>query len=137
MHARAIGTVAASPARVWAVLSDHEGMSRWAPGVKASLLRPGDTERNGVGAQRRVQALPLLPAFVEEVTVFEPDRRLSYKAVSGIPFRNYVGDVELSPAGEGTTIAYTISADSGPPGVAAALANGLLFALKRAVRHRA
>jgi uncharacterized protein YndB with AHSA1/START domain len=135
MRARAVATVAAPAARVWAVLSDHEGMARWAPGVKASLLRPGDTERNGVGARRRIQALPLLPAFIEEVTVFEPDRRLSYRGVAGIPFRNYLGDVELSPAGEGTTIAYTVSADNRIPAVAAMLANGLLFALKRAVRR--
>src|SRR5699024_5388985 len=97
------------------------------------LLRPGDAERNGVGAQRRLQPLPLLPAFVEEVITFEPERRLTYRAVSGIPFRNYVGDVVLRPVGEGTAISYTISADNRIPGVAAALANGLLFALKRQV----
>lgn len=31
MHATATATVAASAAQVWAVLSDYEGMSSWAP----------------------------------------------------------------------------------------------------------
>lgn len=135
MRATATATVPAPLARVWAVLADHEGMSKWAPGLKATLVRPGDTERNGVGAQRRIKALPLLPGFVEEVTVFEPERRLSYRAVAGIPLRNYVGDVELRPAGAGTEISYTVSADNRVPGAAAVLANGLLFALKRAVKR--
>lgn len=135
MHATATATVAAPVARVWAVLADHEGMSKWAPGMKATLVRPGDVERNGVGAQRRIKALPLLPAFVEEVTVFEPERRLSYRAVSGIPLRNYVGNVELRPAGDGTAISYTVSADNRVPAAAAVLANGLLFALKRQVKR--
>jgi carbon monoxide dehydrogenase subunit G len=137
MRATATATVAATAERVWAVLSDHEGMSAWAPGVKAKLVRPGDIERNGVGARRRVRALPLLPAFVEEVTTFEPDRRLSYRGIAGIPFRNYVGDVQLSPAGADTHISYTVRADNRIPAVAAVLANGLLFALKRQVRRRA
>jgi uncharacterized protein YndB with AHSA1/START domain len=135
MRATATAVVTAPAARVWAVLADHEGMARWAPGMKAGLVRPGDSERNGVGAQRRVQP-PLLPGFVEEVTAFEPERRLSYRGVAGIPFRNYVGDVQLRPAGDGTEIAYTVSADNRLPAVAAMLANGLLFALKRQVARR-
>ncbi|OHU99787.1 SRPBCC family protein [Mycobacterium talmoniae] len=137
MRAQARTTVSAPVTRVWAVLSDHEGMSNWAPGMKASLLRPGAPERNGVGAQRRLQAVPFLPAFVEEITAFEPDRRLSYRAVSGIPLRNYVGDVELRAVGEGTEITYTVSADNRIPGAAAVLANALLFAFKRQVNRAA
>ncbi len=133
MRATATAVVAAPVARVWAVLADHEGMSKWAPGVKATLIRHGDFDRNGVGAQRRIRAVPLLPAFVEEITEFEPDHKLSYRAVSGIPFRNYLGEVELRPVGDGTEIRYTISADNRIPAVAEALAHGLLFALKRQV----
>lgn len=137
MHATATATVDAPVADVWAVLADHEGMSNWAPGIKASLVRHGDFERNGVGAQRRIQALPLLPAFVEEITAFEPDRRLTYTAVSGIPFRNYVGDVQLRVVGANTEIRYSISADNRIPLAAAMLAHGLLFAFKRQVNRRA
>lgn len=134
MHATATATVAAAPARVWAVLSDHEGMSKWGP-VKVTLARPGDAERNGVGAQRSIKAAPLVPPIVEEIVDFEPEQRLGYRGVSGIPFRNYAGDVQLRPSGSGTEISYTVSADNQLPGVAAVLANGLLFALKRAVKN--
>lgn len=137
MRACATATVSVPAARVWDVVADHEGMSRWAPGMKASLLRPGDAERNGVGAQRRLQPLPLLPPFVEQITAFEPGRRMAYRAVSGIPFRNYAADIELRPVGQGTEIAYTVSADNRIPAVAAAIARGLLFALKRQVLNRA
>ncbi|MEZ0364965.1 SRPBCC family protein [Mycobacterium sp. pUA109] len=137
MRAQARTTVAAPVTRVWAVLSDHEGMSNWAPGMKASLVRPGDPERNGVGAQRRLQPAPFLPPFVEEITAFEPDRRLSYRAVSGIPLRNYAGEVELRSVGEGTEITYRVSADNRIPGAAAVLANVLLFAFKRQINRAA
>lgn len=133
MHATATATVAASAAQVWAVLSDYEGMSSWAPGLKITVIRPGTTEPNGVGAQRRIQAVPGMAPLVEEIIAFEPDQRLSYRGVSGIPFRNYVGNVALRSTGSGTEISYTVSADNRLPGVAAVLAQGLLFGLKRAV----
>jgi uncharacterized protein YndB with AHSA1/START domain len=134
MHATATATVAGPAARVWAVLSDYEGMSAWAPGLQITLARPGSPEPNGVGAQRRIKAMPGMAPLVEEIVAFEPDQRLSYRGVSGIPFRNYVGDVVLRPSGSGTEIRYTISADNQLPGVATVLANVLLFGLKRAVK---
>ena len=137
MHATATATVAASAAQVWAVLSDYEGMSSWAPGLKITVIRPGPPEPNGVGAQRRIQAVPGMAPLVEEIIAFEPDQRLSYRGVSGIPFRNYVGDVALRSTDAGTEISYTVSADNRLPGVAAVLAQGLLFGLKRAVNKAA
>lgn len=134
MRATATATVPAPPASVWQLLSDHEGMARWAPGLTVTLVQDGSPDRNGVGAQRRIQPAPLLPAIVEEVTAFEPEKRLAYRAVSGVPFRNYSGEVELAPVGHGTEIRYTVSADNRLPAVATVLANGLLFALKRQVK---
>lgn len=134
MHGAATATVAAPASRVWAVLTDYEGMSSWAPGLKITVVRPGAPEPNGVGAQRRIQAVPGMAPLVEEIIAFEPDQRLSYRGVSGIPFRNYVGEVVLQPAGSGTRISYTVSADNSLPGVASVLANVLLFGLKRAVK---
>lgn len=133
MHATATTTVAASPSRVWAVLSDYEGMSGWAPGLKITVIQPGAPEPNGVGAQRRIQAVPGMAPLVEEIIAFEPEQRLSYRGVSGVPFRNYVGNVALRSTGSGTEISYTVSADNRLPAVASVLAHGLLFGLKRAV----
>ncbi|KLO25424.1 hypothetical protein ABW16_23010 [Mycolicibacter heraklionensis] len=137
MHATATATVAASAAQVWTVLTDYEGMSGWAPGLKITVIRPGTPAPNGVGAQRRIQAVPGMAPLVEEIIAFEPDQRLSYRGVSGIPFRNYIGDVALRSTGSGTEISYTVSADNRLPGVAAVLAHGLLFGLKRAVNKAA
>lgn len=137
MHATAKTTVAASPAQVWTVLTDYEAMASWAPGLKISVIRPGSPQPNGVGAQRRIQAVPGMAPLVEEIVAFEPDQRLSYRGVSGVPFRNYLGDVSLRPNGSGTEISYTVSADNRLPAVATVLAHGLLFGLKRAVNKAA
>lgn len=115
MHVTSIKTVEQSPEHVWSVLSDHEGMSHWAPGLKASLTKPGTIDRNGLGAVRRIDGPGPVPPIVEEVVVFEPGRHLGYKALSGVPFRGYVGDVELRPAGGGTEIRYSITADQRVP----------------------
>jgi uncharacterized protein YndB with AHSA1/START domain len=96
--------------RVWEVLADHEGMSHWAPGQKAVLITPGQTDRNGVGAVRRIKR-PGLPAVVEEVTGFEPGRLLAYKLISGLPFRNYHAQVTLALDSEGTHIRWAANAD--------------------------
>jgi carbon monoxide dehydrogenase subunit G len=115
MHVTATKTVDLSPERVWSVLSDHEGMTDWAPGLKASLEKPGAPTRNGLGAVRRIAQPGPVPPIVEEIVVFEPGRHLGYKAISGVPFRGYVGDVELVPAGGGTEIRWSLSADQRVP----------------------
>lgn len=97
--------------KVWAALSDHEGMASWGPGISVSLDKEGTADRNGVGAVRRIAAPGPAPAIVEEIVTFEPGRRLGYRALSGVPFRNYSGDVSLTPEGAGTRIDYAIQVD--------------------------
>ena len=131
-------TVSAPIATVWKVLADHEGISNWAPGLSATLTSTGASDRNGVGAVRRIKGPLPVPAIVEEVTAFEPGRRLTYKALAGVPLRNYHGDVVLEQAGGGTSISYTVRADQRVPLVEKALtkviAAGLLNGLVRAVK---
>ena len=123
---------------VWAVLADHEGMTSWGPGLKVSLDKEGATDRNGLGAVRRIAAPGPAPAIVEEIVAFEPGRKLGYRALSGVPFKNYGGEVVLSPAGTGTRIDYSITIDERVPLVEKAAAAGvgrlLLGALVRASR---
>jgi carbon monoxide dehydrogenase subunit G len=111
MHVTVKKTVPQSPEHVWSVLADHEGMTQWAPGLKASLTTVGTGDRNGVGAVRRISAPGPMPAIVEKIVKFEPGQHLGYDAVSGIPFRDYRGDVELRPAGSGTEILWSITVD--------------------------
>lgn len=136
MHVTSTKTVDLSPEHVWAVLSDHEGMTAWAPGIKASLTKPGAPTKNGLGAVRRIAQPGPVPPIVEEIVVFEPGRHLGYKALSGVPFRGYVGDVELQPSGTGTSIRWSLSADQRVPLVEkAALAMVSKALLGLLVRH--
>lgn len=134
----ASATVARPVEHVWSVLSDHEGMSSWGPGLQVALDKPGAPERNGLGAVRRISAPGPAPAIVEEVVAFEPGHRLGYRALSGVPFKGYGGEVVLTPAGEGTRIDYSITIDQRLPllekGAATVVARGLLTALVRATK---
>lgn len=111
MRATATATVKASVEQVLAALADHEAMASCGPGMKVTLTKEGAPERNGVGAVRRIKAPGPAPAIVEEITRFEVDGVLGYKALGGVPFRNYGGEVSLSPAGAGTRIEWTLTAD--------------------------
>lgn len=95
---------------VWAALVDHEAMSTWAPGLTVTLDRPGTSERNGVGAVRRIAAPGPAPAIVEEITECDPHHVLGYRARAGVPFRDYSGRVALREVGARTEITWTLAA---------------------------
>lgn len=124
---------------VWDVLVNHEGMSSWGPGISVSLQTEGSPERNGLGAVRRISAPGPAPAIVEEVVAFEPTRTFGYRALSGVPFKNYGGTVTLTPQGEATRIDYAITLDERVPvlekAAAALVARVLLTALVRASKR--
>ncbi|MCW2787644.1 MAG: MxaD family protein [Marmoricola sp.] len=135
----ATATVERPVEHVWAVLADHEGMSAWGPGLTVTLVTEGTPDRNGLGAVRRITAPGPMPAIVEEVVAFEPTTRFGYRAKAGVPFKNYSGEVVLTPAGAGTRIDYSITLDQRVPlvekGAAAAVARVLLTALVRASKR--
>lgn len=124
---------------VWAVLADHEGMASWAPGLKVTLDTEGAGDRNGLGAVRRISAPGPAPAIVEEIVAFVPNSTLGYRASAGVPFKNYSGEVVLSPVSGGTRINYSISIDERIPVVekaaAALVGKVLLTALVRASKR--
>ncbi len=138
MRATSTTTVNATVDQVWDVLSDHEGMKHWGPGMWAQLATPGTTDRNGVGAVRRLGAGLPLPAIVEEIVAFEPGKRLGYKALSGVPLKNYHGDVVLREVPGGTEISYSVIVDKRLPAgeqlVAKGISRALLGLLARRVR---
>ena len=124
---------------VWGVLADHEGMASWGPGIKVTLETEGAPDRNGLGAVRRITAPGPMPAIVEEIVAFEPDSTLGYRARSGVPFKNYSGEVVLAAVAGGTRVDYSISLDQRVPVVekaaAALVARVLLAALVRASKR--
>jgi uncharacterized protein YndB with AHSA1/START domain len=99
--------VAAPPEIVFDVLTDHRRYTEITPLRRAELEREGDPEPNGLGAIRVLAALPG-PPMREEVIGYDRPRRFSYTILSGLPFRDHVGTVELSPTGGGTKVVYAI-----------------------------
>lgn len=98
--------VAAPPETVFEVLTDHRRYPEITNLRKATLEREGEPAPNGVGAIRRLTVVG--PPMREEVLAYEPGRRFSYKLLSGLPVRDHVGTVELTPNGSGTTVVYAV-----------------------------
>ena len=91
---------------VFELLTDHRGYSDITPLRRVDLEREGDPPPNGVGAIRVLHALG--PPLREEVLVYRPPSRFSYKVLSGLPVRDHVGTVELTPEADGTRVVYAI-----------------------------
>ncbi len=98
--------VAAPPETVFEVLTDHRGYAKITTLRKAVLEREGEPAPNGVGAIRVLSAVG--PPLREEVIAYEPAFRFSYKLLSGLPVRDHVGTVELTPSGAGTRVVYAV-----------------------------
>ena len=98
--------VAAPPEIVFDVLTDHRRYTEITQLRRAELEREGEPAPNGLGA---IRALTLVgPPMREEVIAYDPPRRFSYKILSGLPVRNHVGTVELSPSDGGTKVVYAV-----------------------------
>jgi len=98
-------------------------MSRWAPGSTA-LEQVGNPPPNGVGA---IRVVALWPMRVRElVTTVEAPVQLSYKLLTGVPVRDYVGKTVLTEVGSDTDIVWTVSFTS--------RITGMRFAIGRIVR---
>jgi uncharacterized protein YndB with AHSA1/START domain len=98
--------VAAPPELVFEVLTDHRRYAEITPLRKAELEREGEPAPDGVGAIRVLSAVG--PPLREEVLAYQPGLRFSYKLLSGLPVRDHVGTVELSPSGDGTKVVYAV-----------------------------
>jgi uncharacterized protein YndB with AHSA1/START domain len=103
-------SIAAPVETVFDVLSDHSRYADITPLRSSVLERQGTPESNGVGAIRRLALAG--PPIREEITEFERPRRLSYKALSGVPAKEHYGSVELTESGQGTLLRWEL--DSTP-----------------------
>lgn len=112
-----VRSVAAPPDTVFDVVSNHRGYPAFTPLRKARLEREGAPEPDGIGAIRSLSVLG--PPMREEVFEFERPTRMSYRLLSGLPLRDHVGTVVLTPQGEGTQVAYAITTTPTLPGARA------------------
>ena len=138
-QATARATLPVSLEQAWAALSQHEAMAGWGPGMKVTVDDSRAETPGGVGAVRRIAAPGPAPAIVEEITTFDAPHVLGYRGVAGVPFRDYRGEVRLTPAGQGVAVTWTLSAQARVPFVeqaALALVSRTLLALySRAARR--
>jgi len=95
---------AAPPAAVFALLVDGETWPRWSPIEAFELERTGDPPPEGAGAIRVFRRGRTTGR--DEIVEVVPDRRLSYRSLSGLPVRNYQAHVDLEADGDGTTIRW-------------------------------
>jgi uncharacterized protein YndB with AHSA1/START domain len=94
------------PAAVWKLLEDHAGYVRWAGFHEVVLRHPGDPPPNGLGAIRVLRRSGI--AVEEEVTGYEPPRRLEYALTAGLPVRDYRAEVRLEPSPCGTDLVWRV-----------------------------
>jgi len=121
--------VAAPPEIVFDVLTDHRRYTEITPLRKAELEREGEPAPNGVGAIRALTAVG--PPMREEVLAYEPDRRFSYKLLSGLPLRDHVGTVALTPSEGGTKVVYAVRTTPTVPLVGGAVIALIKIAIKQ------
>ena len=100
-------TISRPIGEVFAFVADGENARRWRPGVLDVARQSGEglgaIYRQGVKGPggRRIAA-------DYEVTAFEPDRRIAFRAIAG-PVRPR-GEYQFAPAGDGTTVSLALDA---------------------------
>lgn len=107
-----------TPAKVFAVLADHEGLSSWAGLGKVTLTRLGTVDAAGVGAER-VVATPG-GAIREQIIGYEPNRMQRYRIIERsplIPLVGYIGEIRVTPENGGTRVDWHLRFRSSIPGL--------------------
>ena len=97
---------AAPPATVFALVADGANWARWAGPLvpRSTWEREGDPAPGGVGAIRKLGQWPLFGR--EEILEYSPPHHTAYTVLSGVPIRDHRAEIDLSPDGTGTVIAW-------------------------------
>lgn len=94
-------TSTAPPERVWALLADATTWPTWSTFDEAEIEQPGDTDPQGIGCLRRFRRGRIRSR--ERIVAFDPPRHVAYTLLSGLPLRDYRGDVTLTATDTGGT----------------------------------
>jgi len=130
-----VGHSTAPPEKVFEVLADGAGWSRWAgPMVMKSWWeREGTPAPGGVGAIRALGSKRV--GSREEIIAFDPPKHLAYTILKGLPVRDYRADVYLTPDGGGTRIEWSGVFTPKVPGTGRAIRLFLLATIGGFVRR--
>ncbi|WIY01802.1 SRPBCC family protein [Amycolatopsis mongoliensis] len=96
------GVTPADADTVYALLRDGASWPRWSPLGSFELVREGEDEPEGLGAIRLFRTGRI--RSYEKIVALEPGRRFGYALDHGLPLRDYVAYVDLSPCDGGTEI---------------------------------
>ncbi|OBG43029.1 SRPBCC family protein [Mycolicibacterium fortuitum] len=124
--------VSVRPEVAWTVLTDHDRMAEWMPARKVVLEVPGGPDRHGVGAIRAVHSFGTV--IRERITTFDAPTTLRYELVSGLPFRDYAGQITVEPQAGGSRISTEISFRTIVPGTQFLVAIAIRVTSARAAR---
>jgi hypothetical protein len=94
-------TTPAAPAVVYGLLTDGSTWPAWSTIESVEIEREGTPAPEGVGAIRVNKRGRTTGR--DEILELVPDRRFKYAGLSGLPTRDYVGEVELAPTPDGGT----------------------------------
>lgn len=96
----------ADAATLYGLLREGTSWPDWSP-IEFFELEQAGEEPEGVGAIWVFRKGRVLGR--DQVTALRPDRRFSYRHLSGLPLRDYRGDVDLEPTESGTRIRWRTS----------------------------
>jgi uncharacterized protein YndB with AHSA1/START domain len=95
--------------QLFALLSEHENLSKIFFPAKITRIKDGIDSRNGVGSARKM-SLPLAPSFVETTLVYDENKLIEYAITEGIsPIKNHRGVMTFTDLGNNRSqLNYTI-----------------------------
>jgi hypothetical protein len=124
--------VLADPAAVWRWLGDRSTWTDWSPLGTYRLVTPGTgTPGNPGGLGSVAQFVTGRTTVLEEVVAYEPERRISYSLLEGMPLRGYRADVDLRAVEGGTEVRWHSAFDPARPGTGWMYAAVLRVFIKR------
>jgi hypothetical protein len=122
---RVTARTTATPAVVYGLLADGTTWTAWSPIERFELERAGDPPPEGPGAIRVFTRGRTIGR--DQILAVEPGRRLQYASLSGLPVRDYVGEVTLESAPDGGTAIDWHSSffTTTPPGLGGLVERGI------------
>jgi hypothetical protein len=101
LHIDVDATTAAPASAVYALLVDSATWPAWSPMDSVEIERPGTPPPDGVGSVRVNRKGRTVGR--DEVIELVTNERFVYRSLSGVPVRDYVGEVTLEPTANGGT----------------------------------
>ena len=95
----------------------------WSPIDSVELEREGDDEPEGVGAVRVLRSGKVTGR--DTIAELVPERRFAYTHASSLPVKDYRGEIDLQPTGDGTSIRWVSTFAPKIPGTGPLLRRGL------------